>query len=107
MGSERKRVVGERIRALRKARGWSRERLAEAASVHSSHLGGVERGEHNSSLELLGAVADALGVSLGSLVEDEAPGTPAALRKVVAQRARGMDTEQLRTLLRLIDVLHL
>lgn len=35
--------VGNRIRELRKAKGWTQEQLAEAASLHYSYIGGVER----------------------------------------------------------------
>ncbi|MEK3880701.1 helix-turn-helix domain-containing protein [Paenibacillus sp. FSL M7-0420] len=45
--------VGNRIRELRKAKGWTQEQLAEAASLHYSYIGGVERGDRNISLETL------------------------------------------------------
>ncbi|MEK4046093.1 helix-turn-helix transcriptional regulator [Paenibacillus sp. FSL H8-0048] len=45
--------VGTRIRELRKAKGWTQEQLAEAASLHYSYIGGVERGDRNISLETL------------------------------------------------------
>ncbi|WP_152679707.1 helix-turn-helix domain-containing protein, partial [Paenibacillus sp. IHB B 3415] len=45
--------VGSRIRELRKAKGWTQEQLAEAASLHYSYIGGVERGDRNISLETL------------------------------------------------------
>lgn len=38
-------LVGGRIKALRKAKGWTQEQLAEASSLHYSYVGGVERGE--------------------------------------------------------------
>ncbi|HBU83666.1 MULTISPECIES: helix-turn-helix domain-containing protein [Paenibacillus] len=45
--------VGNRIRELRKAKGWTQEQLAEAAGLHYSYIGGVERGDRNISLETL------------------------------------------------------
>lgn len=41
--------VGSRIRELRKAKGWTQEQLAEAASLHYSYIGGLERGDRNIS----------------------------------------------------------
>lgn len=46
-------LVGDRIRELRKAKGWTQEQLAEASSLHYSYIGGVERGDRNISLETL------------------------------------------------------
>ncbi|MFC0212888.1 helix-turn-helix domain-containing protein [Paenibacillus chartarius] len=55
-------LVGERIRNLRKAKGWTQEQLAEAATLHYSYIGGVERGDRNISLETLEKIINALNV---------------------------------------------
>lgn len=55
-------VVGGRIKALRKAKGWTQEQLAEASSLHYSYIGGVERGERNISLDTLEKIVAALQV---------------------------------------------
>ncbi|AIQ21312.1 transcriptional regulator [Paenibacillus sp. FSL H7-0357] len=54
--------VGSRIRELRKAKGWTQEQLAEAASLHYSYIGGVERGDRNISLETLEKIIAAFQV---------------------------------------------
>lgn len=54
--------VGNRIRELRKAKGWTQEQLAEAAGLHYSYIGGVERGDRNISLETLEKIVLALKV---------------------------------------------
>ncbi|KWX72141.1 transcriptional regulator [Paenibacillus riograndensis] len=54
--------VGNRIRDLRKAKGWTQEQLAEAASLHYSYIGGVERGDRNISLETLEKIIKAFEV---------------------------------------------
>ncbi|AIQ15143.1 helix-turn-helix domain-containing protein [Paenibacillus durus] len=54
--------VGNRIRELRKAKGWTQEQLAEAASLHYSYIGGVERGDRNISLETLEKIIAAFQV---------------------------------------------
>lgn len=38
---------GRRLADLRKARGWSQERLALESGLARSYLGGVERGQRN------------------------------------------------------------
>lgn len=55
-------LVGGRIKALRKAKGWTQEQLAEASSLHYSYIGGVERGERNISLDTLEKIVGALQV---------------------------------------------
>lgn len=56
--------LGIRIRLLRRARGLSQEKLAEAIGLHPTHLRRIEHGRTNSSLRLLWAIARALGTTL-------------------------------------------
>jgi len=60
-------LVGERIRNLRKERGWSQEELGETADLHHTYVGAVERGEKNASLDTLDKIADALGIEMVDL----------------------------------------
>lgn len=60
--------LGAAIRAARLDRGFSQEALADAAGIDRSHMGKIERGERNVSILNLARVADALGLSLSSLM---------------------------------------
>lgn len=60
-------LVGAKIRELRKVRGLSQEELGEKAGFHFSYVGGLERGERNVSLENLVKVAETLNVDIGEL----------------------------------------
>jgi len=64
-----KRLFGNRIRELRKSRGWSQEEFALRVDLDRSYIGGVERGERNISLENICLIATALGVSPSSLFQ--------------------------------------
>lgn len=55
-------VFGARVRAVRHARGWSQEELAHRASLHSTYVSSVERGERNVSLVNILALGVALDV---------------------------------------------
>jgi XRE family transcriptional regulator, regulator of sulfur utilization len=57
-------LVGNRVRELRKKKGWSQEELAFEAGVHYTFVGKVERGESNLSLESVVKMTRALSVSL-------------------------------------------
>jgi Predicted transcriptional regulator with C-terminal CBS domains len=58
--SDLKKLVGRRIRAMRKAKGWSQATLAERAGMVDSYVAGIERGERNISLESLEKIVRAL-----------------------------------------------
>jgi XRE family transcriptional regulator, regulator of sulfur utilization len=52
--------------------GWSQEQLAERASMQRSYLADLERGHRNPSVRTLVKVANALGVSVPALFEEDA-----------------------------------
>jgi transcriptional regulator with XRE-family HTH domain len=58
-------------------RGLSQEQLADAAGVHVTHLGGVERGVRNPNYATIVRLARALQVTPGAIVTraDELLGT--------------------------------
>jgi transcriptional regulator with XRE-family HTH domain len=60
-------AFGLRMKALREERNLSQERLAEAAGLHWSFVGRVERGQRNPSLKNVLKIADGLGVAPGEL----------------------------------------
>jgi XRE family aerobic/anaerobic benzoate catabolism transcriptional regulator len=62
------RTIGERVRAQRRERGWSRRELAERAAISERFLADIETGRGNPSVLRLRAVADALGTDLVEFV---------------------------------------
>jgi transcriptional regulator with XRE-family HTH domain len=63
-------ALGQRIRELRDAKGWSQERLAEAAYLDRSCLAGIERGLRNPSVRSLLKIANALKVQMRDLFSE-------------------------------------
>jgi transcriptional regulator with XRE-family HTH domain len=61
-------ALGRVVRALRTERGLSQEAVAHAAGISVPYLSDVERGVRNPSLEILSAVAGALGMALSDLI---------------------------------------
>lgn len=63
--------VGERLRRLRKERGWKLEDLAERTNLSRAYLSRLENGERQPSLTALFHIAQAYGVAFSSLFESE------------------------------------
>jgi len=60
--------LGQRIRKLRKEKGWRQIDLAEQAGVHEVHISDIERGAREVCLNNLVALAGGLGVTVSELV---------------------------------------
>jgi transcriptional regulator with XRE-family HTH domain len=61
-------LLGNTVRRLREAKGWSQEEMAEKAGLHRTYISGIERGIRNPTLTILFKLANALGVEPGTLV---------------------------------------
>lgn len=68
--SEATRLVGERVRLLRRELGQSQEAFAEVATLHWSYVSRVERGQVNMTLHNLVRLAEALQVPPADLLVD-------------------------------------
>lgn len=62
-----RKVFGERIRTLRKAKGFSQEDFAYECDLHRTYMGDVERGERNISIDNIAKIASSLGLTIGEL----------------------------------------
>lgn len=58
---------GERVRQLRKARGFSQQSFAERCGLDRTYIGGIERGERNVALRNIEVIAKSLGLSVSEL----------------------------------------
>jgi transcriptional regulator with XRE-family HTH domain len=61
--------LGEKIMNLRKEKGLSQEGLAEKLDTGHTQIGRVERGEINSTINMLRKIAAELDVSIEELVK--------------------------------------
>lgn len=67
--SEDPRVLfGRRLAELRRAKGWSQEKLALESGLARSYLGGVERGQRNLALLNICRLAETLDVPVAELM---------------------------------------
>lgn len=58
-----------RLKQLREGKGWSQARLAEAAGVTREYIARLETGKHDPPLSRVEKLANALGVSIGRLLQ--------------------------------------
>ena len=97
-------LLGHRIKALRKARGLTQEKLGEESKVNYKFLGSLERGLENPSVATLEKIATALEVELMELFRFHHEETnPAKLRRLLVDiiNHAGKDPEKLQLLLKI------
>ena len=61
-------ALGRRVRDFRHSRSISQEALADAAAVHRTYIGMIERGEKNITVLTLSKIAQALELSVQELL---------------------------------------
>ena len=74
--------VGDKIRSARKARHMTQEQVAVPAGTGTGNLSRIEQGKQVPSIDLLRAIARAIGVPVQSLMDDD----------VIADSARASDS---------------
>lgn len=88
-------TVGERIRQLRRARGWSLAQLAAASGIPLSSLGKAETNQQSLPVDRLYRLADALDVSVTQFFDPDeaAQRQPRAVgRRSIIRGAKGEHT---------------
>ena len=63
-------AIGRNLLKLRKASGYSQERLALGAEIDRTYVSQIERGIANPSVLVLKKISDCLGVALSDLTRD-------------------------------------
>lgn len=58
------------LKRRRQELGLSQEKLAELTGLHRTYVSSVERGERNVSVDNMGLIAEAMGVSVAELFKD-------------------------------------
>lgn len=71
MGENSRILLGQRIRTLRKLKGWTQQELGDEADVNYKFIGEIERSRQNPSFTILEKIATALGVNLFELFRFE------------------------------------
>ena len=99
-----KRLIGDRIRQLRKEKGLSQENLGYKAELHYTHIGSIERGEKNWSINTLIKLAQGLNVEIVDLFNFPMP--PADAEKIKQSLVEDINLSPPETIKILSDLLH-
>ncbi len=78
-------LIGQRIKEVRRQRGWSQERLSEEIDVTTVYISRVERGTSQINLKRLAQISKALDTSVEYLISGTATESPNYLDKELYQ----------------------
>ncbi len=71
-------LLARNLRRIRLERGLTQEKLSLESGVMQSHLSEIEAGKRNATVDLIGAVAQALGLPVALLFEERPPARPSS-----------------------------
>ena len=79
-GTSLQKALGNRIRTLRNQKGWTLDHLGQITGLNSKHIGEIERGQVNVTLESLQSLSDGLNTSVAELFLSS-PGVTSSLAR--------------------------
>ena len=94
--TDTKKLIGVRIKELRKQAGLTQEQLAEQVGLDSRHLSRLEVGRHFPSLDSLERIATALGIPLAEFFKFPDDESIQALRAELTKFAKRANDGQIR-----------
>lgn len=95
-------LLGKRIRALRKKDGLSQEQLAEKVNMSSKYLGEIERGQVNFSIDIAERISNALDIELTDLFDYQHELDRKTLMKKINSLIQDASDENLQLIFRII-----
>src|SRR4030067_3608413 len=105
MKMDEKRLIGLRIKGLRKTKKLSQEELAERAETSPNYVSRMERGTENPNLDMLIKISKALEVDMGELFDFKHEVSTNQLKEMLKRIANQIDDdEKLKTAVRVLSV---
>ena len=99
---ETKKLIGMRIKELRRSKHLSQEQLAEKADINSKYLSRMERGTENPTLDMLIKLSNALEVEMWEMFDFGHVASQKELKQAIQDFSRTADESTLRLALKLI-----
>lgn len=95
--------LGQKIRNIRKEKGYTQEQFAEMAGISTVYLGEVERGIKSLSLNLFIKIIKALDISADSVLRDELPSGKQYVYDDITIKLEKLTPKQRKTICDIID----
>jgi transcriptional regulator with XRE-family HTH domain len=102
MKMNEKKLIGQRIKELRKNRGLSQEKLAEKAETSPNYLSRMERGTENPTLDMLIKLSNALEVEMWEMFDFGHVKSHKELKESIRSIIKSADESSLRLALKVI-----
>ena len=99
---ETKKLIGMRIKELRKKQLLSQEQLAEKADINSKYLSRMERGTENPTLDMMIKLSNALEVEMWEMFDFGHIASRKELKDAIQSIAKTSDEPTLRLALKII-----
>ena len=95
-------AIGQRIRKVRKARGFSQEELAEKVGISTTHMSHIETANTKLSLSVFIDIANVLDIQTDSLLYDAPRDSVTTALSDIAVLLHGCDGRQARVIADLV-----
>lgn len=100
--ADNKKLLGQKVRQLRKQNGYSQERFAELVGIDPNSISRIECGVHYPSLDTLEKISKVLKVEMRDLFLFSSKESAEELRTYLVQTASELDVEKLREVVRAV-----
>ena len=97
-------LIGERIKKVRKSKGMTQDVLAEKLSVSIGYVSQVERGITKISLDLLGAIASILECDIAGFITESATNSTEYIESELLSEIRKLDGKKKKYILEIIKL---
>lgn len=92
---DNKKLLGQRIKTLRKVKGYTQEQLAEEIGIETNSLSAIESGRHFPSLVTLEKISQQLDLHLHAFFEFKDEVTIAKMKEKITQSIEYMGPDEI------------
>ena len=100
--AEAKRLLGKRIRFLRRSKDLSQEELAEKVGISYKYLGEVERGKANLTIDIIEKLSGGLNIEISDLFDYQHEVSRGELKQRIESLVHGASDGDLQTIFRVL-----
>lgn len=100
---DNKKLLGKRIKELRKSVGLTQEKLAEMINIETTSLSGIESGRHFPSLPTIEKISKHLNVEMKTLFDFQHLISVNDMKSKIIQNLDKLDDGKIRIIYRLFD----